>query len=218
MRRLADALARIVIGHVRNTLHHAFRHFGPEKTRRDTVHIDVETRPFHRERFRHAHDARLGDGIERCAMAVIFIGGDAGDIDHAARLLRADQTARDLAGEDVGAAQIGVEDVVDQIERHFGRILRVGNARIVQQDGDGAEFLLRVLHRFHDAVGTRHVEFEGCAFAAFRFDEVGKFGETFLAAAGDGDGCARIGEHAREAPAQTGARPGHEGHLARQVA
>ena len=67
---------------------HPVHHLGGEGAGGDAVDVDVEARPLDGEHLGHAVDRRLGDRVQRGAVAAVVERADRRDVDDAARLLR----------------------------------------------------------------------------------------------------------------------------------
>ena len=173
--------------------------------------------PLDGQRFGHPRQTRLGHGVERGAIAAIVEGTDGRDVDHAARLPGLDQPPRDLAGQHPGPAQIGVEHRVDQFVCHLVSALGVGDAGVVDQNGDGPQRGLHGIHHLQDAGAIGHVEMQLHALAAIGANLLGQRLQTLDAAAGDGDPRAAGRQHPGKATTEPGRRAGDQGDLIGQV-
>ena len=106
-----------------------------------------------------------------------------------------DQPAGHLARQDVRPAQVGVEHLVDELDRHLVGPLGVGDAGVVDEDRDRADRLLGPADGGDDVVGVGHVDPQRNGGAALRRDQLGELGEPVLAPAGGDDRGAGGREH-----------------------
>jgi hypothetical protein len=111
---------------------------------------------------------RLRHAIERRTFPVIIEGRHGSDVDDSARLVGIDQSPRNFAREDIGRPKIGVEDLIDEIERHLVRPFCVRNACIVHEDIDLSKRLLRLMDYGRQLIQIGDVECERCPFEIVR--------------------------------------------------
>ena len=173
--------------------------------------------PFHGKDFAHPSDSGLGDRIKRSTDALVTEGANAADVDHPAWHLCFDQATGDFTRENVGAPQVGIEDTVNQIQRHLVCPLRIRDTGIIDQNIDRASNRFCVFDGGHDAVGIGHIEATRiCRASLFSYNGF-EFGQAFLATASGNHGGTSRGKDLREAPAQPRGCASNQCHPARQI-
>jgi hypothetical protein len=115
------------------------------------------------------------------------------------------------------AAQVGVNDLVDQFERHLVRALRIGDACVVDKDGDSTERRFGLVDSGNDAVGVSHVNRDAHCLTTISNDGGDQFIEPFLTSTGRNDRCTGSGQHLGEAPAEARCCTRDEGDLTGEV-
>jgi hypothetical protein len=113
-----------------------------------------------------------------------------------------------------GAARVGVHHVVVVLGRDVDQPLRRADARVVDQDVDGAHLGLGMRHRGGDAVGVGDVERHHMGVAALGLDLGAQRLQPLHAARGQHHAGAGLGQRARELRAQAAGGAGDQRHAA----
>ena len=127
--------------------------FGVDVTGANGIDVDAKLAPLHRHRFGHLDNGRLAHAIHT-NLGQNFKSSHGRNVDDApagevarGRSLRARQHAlAHLLSHEEGALDVGVEHEIKVIFGHILNTLRGADARVVDQNVDGADFGLRVGH------------------------------------------------------------------------
>ena len=138
---------------------HGGDHVGVDITGGDRVDGDAIFRAFLRQRLCEAVDARLGGGIVDLAI-LAGLAVDRADIDDPAPAALAHAAEGGLRHVEA-AAQVDAHHFVPVIEAHLGEHAVAGDARIVDDDVDGAERFGDLRAAIEAGLMIAHVPFEG---------------------------------------------------------
>ena len=184
------------------------RHVRVDEARSDAVDRDAARADLAGEGLGHAHEARLGGGIVDLA-GVAHGAHDGRDGDDAAGALL-HHRAHAGAGKTEGGGEVGLDDVVPGVVLHAHHERVAGDASVVDENVDAAEFGDRVDHGLGGGLTVADVEHDAAALAA-EFGDAGRdaFGAGFARGRADHGG-AGLHEGFKNGSADASARAGHE--------
>eukprot|EP01022_Parablepharisma_sp_SALTPOND_P036185 TRINITY_DN979_c0_g7_i1.p1 TRINITY_DN979_c0_g7~~TRINITY_DN979_c0_g7_i1.p1 ORF type:complete len:1344 (+),score=262.78 TRINITY_DN979_c0_g7_i1:3504-7535(+) len=191
-------------------------HVGIDEAGRHAVHGDVAAADLTRQRATHASHAGLGGGIVHLAR-IAGLAHHRGDADDAAGtgLHHATQHG---TGEATDSGEVGGDDAIPFLILHAHGQLVLGDAGIVDQDGERSEFLLHLLHHGHAGLGVIDVEHHAATGFRTQLSQVFRDGgSTRLGGSGADHARALAGQLGGDGAADATGCAGHQRDLSLQI-
>jgi hypothetical protein len=162
------------------------------------------------------HHAGLGGGVSCDAL------GDRksqhrSNINDSARLLRRQHAVRRFLRAEEHRVEIGGKHLAPFLRRHVDGTAGLGDAGIVDQDGDGAEGLLGGVEGARHGGAVGHIGLDRNGAAARRLDRRLQFGKPFRSPRHQCDRRAVIRQRPGEVTPESARRTGHHRHAAFQA-